>query len=89
MSKRNAIDSFLRFGSGFDWITPTFSIIGRWRGKVEGCKVPEDWIPFVQRTLRQAKISIHNDFIIDGYYVFDVSAENIDETCRLLGLVDE
>ena len=83
------IDKLIRFGSGFDWITPSISLIGRARGKVTGVRVPADWIPFVRSTLTDAGIGIHNDFVYGNDYVFDVRSDDIDQVSDLLGLVKQ
>ena len=87
MRDKNTFERALEFGSGFDWITPTFSIIGRLRGKVEPFKVPYGWVPFVQAALRQADIKICNDMIIDDWYCFDIRTRDADRAAALLGLV--
>ena len=86
---KNAVERAVEFGSGFDWITPTFSIIGRLRGKVEPFKVPYDWTPFTQATLKKAGIKICNDMVIGDWYCFDIRKDDAERASSLLGLVKE
>lgn len=78
------LDRFLEIGSGFDWITPAFSLLAGSSGRVVGFNVPAQSWPVVYLTLSRARIPLLNVFHTGGLVMFDVPKDKAILADRLL-----
>ena len=80
---KSSIDRALEVGSGFDWITPLFSIFGVLFGRVEHFAMHEDYGD-VGYVLNQNGIKVCNGVHRDGVYYFDIRKADVDRAEQIL-----